>query len=92
MDAESVVATACLMHDIGDVTSKFEAILKIISGRAMLVPQCKHLTTQILQAKWYKKDTYSNVLLAILDIMKDRIEKNFNSSSSGTSNVIHNLL
>ena len=80
------------MHDLGDVTSKFKAILKIISGRAMLVPKCKHLTTQILQAKRSEKGTYSNVLLAILDIMKDRIENNFKSSSSRTPNAIHNLL
>ena len=36
MDVESVAETTCLMHDLGDVTSKFKAIFKIISGRAML--------------------------------------------------------
>ena len=58
------------MHDLGDVTSKFKEILKKISGREILVPECKYLTTRILQAKRSKKDTNSNVLLTILDIMK----------------------
>ena len=67
MDAKSTAAIARLMHDLGDVTSKFKAILKIVSGRAMLVPKCKHLTMQILQAK--KSDIKAQILMYSLQYL-----------------------
>ncbi|GLJ07095.1 hypothetical protein SUGI_0058030 [Cryptomeria japonica] len=90
MDTESASATTRLMNDLGAVTSNLKSILKLISGRVMLVPECKRLTMQILQAILSEKGTDASVLLAILDIIKDWIENDFRSSTSGTPNAVHN--
>jgi len=53
----------------------------------MLVSECKRSISQILQSILSKKGTDASVLLTILDMMKDWIENDFRSSSSGTSNA-----
>jgi hypothetical protein len=50
MDQEPSSATVHLKSDLGAVTSNLESILKLVSGRVMLVPECNCLISQILQA------------------------------------------
>lgn len=90
MDQEPSPATARLKSDLGAVTFNLKSILKLVSGRVLLVPECKRSISPILQSILSEKGTDASVLLTVLDIMKDWIENDFRSSSSGTSNAVLN--
>ncbi|KAK8673279.1 hypothetical protein V6N13_111626 [Hibiscus sabdariffa] len=54
-----------------------KSVLKLISERVMLVPECKRSVTHILNALLLEKGTDATVLLCLLDMRKDWIEDDF---------------
>lgn len=60
--------------DAGAVISNLKSVLKLISERVMLVPECKRSVTQILNGLLSEKSTDASVLLCILDVIKGWIE------------------
>ncbi|KAG6647142.1 hypothetical protein I3843_07G057100 [Carya illinoinensis] len=82
-DPDSAVTSSRQGADIGVVISNLNSVLKLISERVMLVPECKRSITQILNALLSEKVTDSSVLLCILDVIKGWIEDDF--SKPGTS-------
>lgn len=87
-DPDSAVTSSRQGADIGAVISNLKSVLKLISERVMLVPECKRTITQILNALLSEKGTDASVLLCILDVVKGWIEDVFNkpgtsSASSG---------
>ncbi|WKA06703.1 hypothetical protein VitviT2T_024591 [Vitis vinifera] len=87
-DPDSTVTSSRQGADIGAVISNLKSVLKLISERVMLVPECKRAITQILNALLSEKGTDASVLLCILDVVKGWIEDVFNkpgisSASSG---------
>lgn len=69
--------------DAGAVISNLKSVLKLISERVMLVPECKRSVTQILNGLLSEKSTDASVLLCILDVIKGWIEDDF--GKPGTS-------
>lgn len=63
--------------DAGAVISNLKSVLKLISERVMLVPECKRSVTQILNGLLSEKSTDASVLLCILDVIKGWIEDDF---------------
>ncbi|GMY12228.1 transformation/transcription domain-associated protein-like isoform X1 [Fagus crenata] len=82
-DPDSAVTSSRQGADVGVVISNLNSVLKLISERVMLVPECKRSITQILNALLSEKGTDSSVLLCILDVIKGWIEDDF--SKPGTS-------
>ncbi|CAL0331914.1 unnamed protein product [Lupinus luteus] len=56
--------------DVGAVISNIKSVLKLISGRVMVVPECKRSVSQILNALLSEKGIDASVLLCILDVIK----------------------
>ncbi|KAJ4961477.1 hypothetical protein NE237_021387 [Protea cynaroides] len=75
--------------DLGSVTSNLKSVLKLISARVMLVPECKRSVSQILNALLTEKGTDASVLLCILDVIRSWIEDDFSRSvAPGTSGAV----
>ena len=96
-DPDSTVTSSRQGADIGAVISNLKSVLKLISERVMLVPECKRAITQILNALLSEKGTDASVLLCILDVVKGWIEDVFSkpgisSASSGFSHFKGNSL
>ena len=72
------------MTEMGSVTTNLKALLKLVSNRVLLVPDCKRLFWQSLHAMLVEKGTDASVLLTIIDIIKDWIENDFKVSGAGT--------
>ncbi|XVF18022.1 hypothetical protein REPUB_Repub10bG0175600 [Reevesia pubescens] len=87
-DPDSSVTSSRQGADVGAVISNLKAVLKLISERVMLVPECKRSVTQILNALLSEKGTDASVLLCILDVIKGWVEDDFNKpGTSVTSNA-----
>ncbi|KAA3457543.1 transformation/transcription domain-associated protein-like [Gossypium australe] len=87
-EPDSSVTSSRQGDDIGAVISNLKSVLKLISERVMLVPECKRSVTQILNALLLEKGTDATVLLCILDVIKGWIEDDFNKQGMiGTSNA-----
>ncbi|KAF7809661.1 transformation/transcription domain-associated protein-like [Senna tora] len=69
--------------DVGAVISNLKSVLKLITERVMIVPDCKRSVSQILNALLSEKGTDASVLLCILDVIKGWIEDDF--CKQGTS-------
>ncbi|XP_050292389.1 uncharacterized protein LOC126733218 isoform X1 [Quercus robur] len=82
-DPDSAVTSSRQGADVGVVISNLNSVLKLISERVMLVPDCKRTITQILNTLLSEKGTDSSVLLCILDVVKGWIEDDF--GKPGTS-------
>ncbi|OMO57052.1 hypothetical protein CCACVL1_26034 [Corchorus capsularis] len=82
-DPDSSVTSSRQGADTGAVIANLKSVLKLISERVMLVPDCKRSVTQILNALLSEKGTDASVLLCILDVIKSWIEDDF--SKPGTS-------
>ncbi|XP_075655312.1 uncharacterized protein LOC142625565 isoform X3 [Castanea sativa] len=82
-DPDSAVTSSRQGADVGVVISNLNSVLKLISERVMLVPDCKKSITQILNTLLSEKGTDSSVLLCILDVVKGWIEDDF--GKPGTS-------
>lgn len=75
--------------DAGAVVSNLKSVLRLISEKVMLVPDCKRSITQILNALLSEKGTDPSVLLCILDVVKGWIEDDFGKSgTAGSSNAL----
>ncbi|KAK9039755.1 hypothetical protein V6N11_014947 [Hibiscus sabdariffa] len=79
-DPDSSVASSRQGADIGAVISNLKSVLKLISERVMLVPECKRSVTQILNALLSEKGTDATVLLCILDVIKGWVEDDFSKA------------
>ncbi|TYI41023.1 hypothetical protein ES332_A02G205400v1 [Gossypium tomentosum] len=87
-EPDSSVTSSRQGDDVGAVISNLKSVLKLISERVMLVPECKRSVTQILNALLLEKGTDATVLLCILDVIKGWIEDDFNNQGMiGTSNA-----
>ncbi|KAE8707127.1 hypothetical protein F3Y22_tig00110387pilonHSYRG00919 [Hibiscus syriacus] len=81
-DPDSSVTSSRQGDDVGAVISNLKSVLKLISERVMLVPECKRSITQILNALLLEKGTDPTVLLCILDMIKGWIEDDFNKQGT----------
>ncbi|XP_058091042.1 uncharacterized protein LOC131237348 isoform X3 [Magnolia sinica] len=88
IDPDSAVSSSRAVGDIGSVTSNLKSVLKLISERVMLVPECKRSISQILHALLSEKGTDASVLLCILDLIKVWIEDDFRPATSGASSAL----
>ncbi|KAH9662788.1 non-specific serine/threonine protein kinase [Citrus sinensis] len=88
-DPDSSVTSSHQAVDAGAVVSNLKSVLRLISERVMLVPDCKRSITQILNALLSEKGTDPSVLLCILDVVKGWIEDDFGKSgTAGSSNAL----
>lgn len=83
-DSDSAVTSSRQGADVGAVISNIKSVLKLISERVMLVPECKRSITQILTALLSEKGTDASVLLCILNVIKGWIEDEQKLPSSST--------
>ncbi|XVF59767.1 hypothetical protein PTKIN_Ptkin07bG0302500 [Pterospermum kingtungense] len=86
-EPDSSVTSSRQGADVGAVISNLKSVLKLISERVMLVPECKRSVTQILNALLSEKGTEASVLLCILDVIKGWIEDNFNKPGTSASSA-----
>ena len=84
-DADSAVTSSRQGADVGVVIANLTSVLKLISERVMLIPECKRSVTQILNSLLYEKGTDPSVLLCILDVIKGWIEDDFNKPGMPTT-------
>ncbi|RYQ79865.1 hypothetical protein Ahy_Scaffold1g106653 isoform A [Arachis hypogaea] len=82
-DPDSAVTSSRQGADVGAVISNLKSILKLITERVMVVPECKRSVSQILNALLSEKGIDASVLLCILDVIKGWIEEDF--CKQGTS-------
>ncbi|MQL91496.1 hypothetical protein Taro_024111 [Colocasia esculenta] len=87
MDVDSAVSSRSFM-DSASVISNIKCVLKLISERVMLSPECKRSISQILQGLLSEKGTDPSVLLCILDAIKVWIEDDLRLVAPGTSSSI----
>lgn len=80
IDPDSAVSSTRQGGDLGVIIDNLKSVLKLISQRVMLVPDCKRLVTQILNSLLSEKGTDQTVLLCVLDVIKGWIEDNFGLS------------
>ncbi|KAL0350433.1 UNVERIFIED_CONTAM: Transformation/transcription domain-associated protein [Sesamum radiatum] len=76
-DPDSAVTSSRQGADVGVVTGNLKSVLKLISDRVMIVPDCKRSVTQILNSLLSEKGTDPSVLLCILDLIKGWVEDDF---------------
>lgn len=76
-DPDSAVTSSRQGVDVGAVISNLKSILKLITERVMVVPECKRSVSQILNALLSEKVIDASVLLCILDVIKGWIEDDF---------------
>ncbi|XP_011099839.1 transcription-associated protein 1 isoform X3 [Sesamum indicum] len=76
-DPDSAVTSSRQGADVGVVTGNLKSVLKLISERVMIVPDCKRSVTQILNSLLSEKGTDPSVLLCILDLIKGWVEDDF---------------
>lgn len=98
-DPDSAVTSSRQGADVGVVIANLKSVLKLISERVMIVPDCKRSVTQILNSLLSEKGTDPSVLLCILDLIKSWVEDDFGkpgtpgvSSTSITAKEIVSLL
>ncbi|XP_010268349.1 PREDICTED: transformation/transcription domain-associated protein-like [Nelumbo nucifera] len=84
-DPDSAVSSSRAVADIGAVTSNLKSVLKLISARAMTVPDCKRSINQILSTLLSEKGTDASVLLCILDVIKGWIEDDFSRTAASST-------
>lgn len=84
-DPDSAVSSSRQGADAGAIISNLKSVLKLINERVMVIPDCKRLITQILNALLSERVTDASVLLCILDVVKGWIEDDF--TKPGTSGM-----
>lgn len=77
LDTDSAATSSRQGADVGAVITNLKSVLKLISERVMLVPDCKRSVTQILNSLLSEKGTDPSVLLCILDVIRGWIEDDF---------------
>ncbi|KAI4327728.1 hypothetical protein L6164_020154 [Bauhinia variegata] len=83
-DPDSAVTSSRQGADVGAVISNLKSVLRLITERVMIVPECKRSVSQILNALLSEKGTDASVLLCILDVIKGWMEED-SSNKQGTS-------
>ncbi|CAL0314477.1 unnamed protein product [Lupinus luteus] len=73
-DPDSSVTSSRQGADVGAVISNLKSVLKLITERVMVVPECKRSVSQILNALLSEKGIDSSVLLCILDVIRGWVE------------------
>ncbi|KAI4314757.1 hypothetical protein L6164_027634 [Bauhinia variegata] len=91
MDPDSAVTSSRQGADVGAVISNLKSILKLITERVMIVPECKRSVSQILNALLSEKGTDASVLLCILDVIKGWMEDD-SYNKQGTSVTLSTFL
>ncbi|KAM6591803.1 hypothetical protein CsatA_014408 [Cannabis sativa] len=86
-DPDSAVSSSRQGADARAVISNLKSVLKLISERVMIIPECKRSITQILNALLSEKGTEASVLLCILDVIKGWIVDDFNKPGPVMSNA-----
>ncbi|KAA8531972.1 hypothetical protein F0562_006886 [Nyssa sinensis] len=86
-DPDSAVTSSRQGADVGAVITNLKSVLKLISERVMLVPDCKRSVTQILNALLCEKGTDASVLLCILDVIKGWIEDDFSKPGMPVASI-----
>lgn len=87
-DPDSGVSSSRQAADLGAVISNLKSVLKLISDRVMVIPDCKRTVTQILNALLSEKGTDSSVLLCVLDVLKGWIDYDFSKPGTVSSNPL----
>lgn len=86
-DLDSAVTSSRQGADVGAVISNLKSVLKLISDRVMLVPECKRSITNHLNSLLSEKGTDASVLLCILDVIKGWIEDDFSNPGTPSSSI-----
>ncbi|OIV92684.1 hypothetical protein TanjilG_18035 [Lupinus angustifolius] len=73
-DPDSSVTSSRQGADVGAVISNLKSVLKLITERVMVVPECKRSVSQILNALLSEKGIDASVLLCILDVIKGWVD------------------
>lgn len=89
-EIDATSQTGRLLGDLALIVSNQKALLKLISGRVLLLPDCKRLFGQALQTILGEKGTDTGVLLAILELVRDWVEHDFKGSGQGVSTGVLN--
>ncbi|KAG6397579.1 hypothetical protein SASPL_143748 [Salvia splendens] len=76
-DSDSAVTSSRQGADVGVVIANLKSVLKLITERVMVVPDCKRSVTQILNSLLSEKGTDPSVLICILDLIKGWIKDDF---------------
>jgi transformation/transcription domain-associated protein len=71
--------------DLSLSVNNLKTLLKLISERVLLLPECKRLFCQTLQTVLGEKGTDTGVLLAILELVRDWVEHDFKGSNQVAS-------
>ncbi|KAL3525275.1 hypothetical protein ACH5RR_013647 [Cinchona calisaya] len=82
---DSAVTSSRQGADSGVVITNLKSVLKLISERVMLIPECKRSVTQIMNSLLSEKGTDPSVLLCILDVIKGWIEDDFGKPGMPTT-------
>lgn len=86
-DPDSAVTSTRHGADVGVVISNLKSVLKLITERVMIVPECKRSVTQILNALLSDKGTDASVLICILDVIKGWVEDDFSKPSTSAAST-----
>lgn len=81
-DADSAVTSSRQGADVRVVITNLKSVLKLISEKVMVVPDCKKSIIQTINALLSEKGTDASVLLCILDVIKSWIEDDFGRSAA----------
>lgn len=84
-DADSAVTSSRQGADVGAVVTNLKSVLKLITERVMLVPECKRSIIQTLNNLLSEKGADPSVLLGILDVIKGWIEDDFSKPGATAS-------
>lgn len=76
-DPDSAVTSSRQGADVGVAIANLKSVLKLITERVMIVPDCKRSVTQILNSLLSERGTDPSVLLCILDLIKGWVEDDF---------------
>ncbi|ERN04635.1 hypothetical protein AMTR_s00268p00016240 [Amborella trichopoda] len=90
MEQDSTANAARAVSEMGSITSNLKSVLKLISERVMLIPECKRLISHIILSILAEKGTDASVLISILDVIKVWIENDCKPSVAGSSNAVLN--
>ncbi|KAJ7944171.1 Transformation/transcription domain-associated protein [Quillaja saponaria] len=88
---DSAVTSYCQSVDVGAVISNIKFVLRLISERVILVPDCRRSIIQILNTLLSEKGTDASVLVCVLDVIKGWIEDDFckQGISVASSSFLH---
>lgn len=90
LEHDAALQAGRLTVDSSLSVSNQKTLLKLISERVLLSPECKRLICQILQTVLSEKGADTGVLLAILELVRDWVEHDFKGSGQVVSTAALN--